>query len=315
MTSFYQTILGRAPDAAGLDFWTAEATRVVGLGADVKEVFYAMAMQFFASTEYAARNTNDTQYLTDLYVTFFARDPDASGLAYWQGELTAAQSRSALLNSFLFSTEFSNLMTSLFGTTNVRPEVNMTMDLFRGTFGRLPDSDGFNCWLGVIRQRAVPGGIAGLETLNTMLGPSSTAAKYVGPLRARPRLHGRRLQRLHAARSWRRHGRFNFWVGQVPTAGRDGVRSQFVPSAEFQARVAAIVDGGVPRSQPDAKVCALSREHVGTGSHLAQGNPRRGHARLACVTDGRGAEEDAEGIAVRPEGDFADRKDLAPLFP
>lgn len=103
VTSYYQTILGRSPDAAGLAFWTAEATRVVGLGADVREVFYAMAMAFFGSTEYAARLRDDTGYLTDMYVTFFARNPDAAGLAYWQGELNAAQSRSALLNSFLSS--------------------------------------------------------------------------------------------------------------------------------------------------------------------------------------------------------------------
>ena len=39
-------------------------------------------------------------------------------------------------------------------------------------------------------------------------------------------------------------GGFNFWVGQVPSMGRDGVRSQFVPSTEFQARVTAIVNAG-----------------------------------------------------------------------
>lgn len=40
------------------------------------------------------------------------------------------------------------------GTTTVRPEINMTMDLFRGTFGRLPDSDGFNFWLGGCGRRS-----------------------------------------------------------------------------------------------------------------------------------------------------------------
>ncbi len=65
VTGFYQTILGRAPDQAGLDFWAAEATRVVGLGADVREVFFAMSIAFFGSPEYLNKATSDTQYLTD----------------------------------------------------------------------------------------------------------------------------------------------------------------------------------------------------------------------------------------------------------
>jgi len=39
-------------------------------------------------------------------------------------------------------------------------------------------------------------------------------------------------------------GGFNFWVGRLPVQGRDGVRAQFVPAAEFQARVAAVVNAG-----------------------------------------------------------------------
>jgi len=243
VTSYYQTILGRAPDAAGLAFWTAEATRVVGLGADVKEVFYAMAMQFFASSEYVGRNTNDTQYLTDLYMTFFARSPDAAGLAYWQGELNAAQSRSALLNSFLFSTEYSTFMASLFGTTSVRPEVNMTMDLYRGTYGRLPDSDGFNGWLGVIRQAQCQGATQVSTTLNTVLGAFFNSVEYA----ARARNDRDFMGDVYNAYMRRGPGGdtgFSFWVGQVPTRGRDGVRAEFVPSAEFQARVSAIIAAG-----------------------------------------------------------------------
>ncbi len=151
VTGYYETILGRSPDSGGLSFWTGEANRVVALGADVREVFFAMSISFFSSAEYLAKGTSDTQYLTDMYRTFFIREPDGPGLAFWQGELNAGISRSALLMSFLFSTEFSNQMTSLFGATAVRPEVNMTIDLFRGALGRLPDDGGFNFWLGQLR--------------------------------------------------------------------------------------------------------------------------------------------------------------------
>jgi hypothetical protein len=240
VTSYYQTILGRAPDTAGLNFWVSEATRVVGLGADVKEVFYAMAMAFFGSTEYAARLRNDTGYLTDMYVTFFARNPDAAGLAYWQGELNAAQSRSALLNSFLFSNEYSTYMASLFGTTIVRPEINMTMDLFRGTFGRLPDSDGFNFWLGRLRAAQCQGASAVSTEVNTIAGAFFNSGEYVGRLRVDRDFMGD-VYNAYMRRGPGGDTGFSFWVGQVPSRGRDGVRAEFVPSAEFQGRVALVV--------------------------------------------------------------------------
>jgi hypothetical protein len=244
VSSFYTTILGRTADQAGLDYWAGEATRVAGLGADVKEVFYAMAMQFFASGEYVGRSTSDTQYLTDLYQTFFKRAPSAAELAYWQGELTAAQSRSALLNSFLFAQEFSNAMTVLFGASNVRPEVNMTMDLYRGTYGRLPDSAGFSGWLGVIRQAQCQAATQVSTTLNTVLGAFFNSPEYGNRARSDRDFMGDVYNAYMRRGPGGDTGGFNFWVGQVPSMGRDGVRSQFVPSAEFQARVSAIVSAG-----------------------------------------------------------------------
>jgi hypothetical protein len=72
ITGYYETVLGREPDTGGLDFWSGEALRVQGLGGDIREVFFAMAIQFFNSPEYLGRNTSDAQYLTDLYNTFFS---------------------------------------------------------------------------------------------------------------------------------------------------------------------------------------------------------------------------------------------------
>src|SRR5206468_3170066 len=129
---FYETILGRTPDAAGVNFWNSEATRVSGLGADVREVFFALSVQFFNTPEYLSKGTTDTQYLTDLYNTFFLRSPDSAGLAYWQSQLTGGMDRGALLTNFLFSAEFGNKLTALFGNPTIRPEINMTMDLYRG---------------------------------------------------------------------------------------------------------------------------------------------------------------------------------------
>ena len=244
VTSFYQTILGRAPDAGGLAFWSSEATRVVGLGADVKEVFYAMSMSFFSSAEYLAKNASDTQYITDLYKTFFVRDPSASELSFWLGELTAVQSRSALLNSFLFAQEFSNLMTSIFGATSVRPEVNMTMDLYRGTFGRLPDSAGFNGYLGIIRTAQCQGSSQVSTTLNSVLDSFFNSGEYAARARGNRDFMGDVYNAYMRRGPGGDTGGFNFWVGQLASRSRDQVRAEFIPSAEFQSRVTSIIAAG-----------------------------------------------------------------------
>lgn len=244
VSGYYQTILGRAADQAGLDFWATEAARVKGLGADVREVFFAMSMAFFSSSEYLGKNTSDTQFITDLYRTFFNRTPDASGLAYWLGELAGSGSRSAFLNSFLFSAEFSNQMTALFGASGVRPEITLTIDLFRGVFGRLPDSAGFTYWLGRIRTAQCQGAAAVAAEVNNIAGQFFNSSEYL----ARGRSNRDFVGDVYNAYLRRGPGGdaagFNYWVGQVPTLGRDGVRAQFVPSAEFQSRVTSVVNAG-----------------------------------------------------------------------
>jgi hypothetical protein len=244
ITGFYQTILGRSPGQADLDYWAGEAARAKGLGADVREVFFAMATAFFSSPEYVGRNTSDAQFITDVYRTFFNRTPDASGLAYWQGELTVSGSRSALLNSFLFSAEFSSQMTTLFGVTAVRPEVTLATDLFRGVLGRLPDSAGFDYWLGQIRAAQCSGASAVSAKVNEVAGLFFNSGEYL----ARSRSDRDFIGDVYNAYMRRGPGGdtsgFNYWVGRVPALGRDGVRAQFVPSAEFQSRVTAVVNAG-----------------------------------------------------------------------
>lgn len=246
ITGYYETILGRSPDSGGLAFWTSEANRVVALGADVREVFFAMSIQFFSSAEYAAKNASDTQYLTDLYRTFFIREPDGPGLAFWQGELNAGISRSALLMSFLFSAEFSNQMTTLFGTVSVRPEVNMTIDLFRGALGRLPDDAGFAFWLGRIRTAQCQGAADVSAEVNSLAGLFFTSPEYGARARSTPDFVGDLYNAFLRRGPGGDSAGYNFWVSQI-TGGaqtRDQVRSAFTPSAEFQARVAAVIAAG-----------------------------------------------------------------------
>jgi hypothetical protein len=149
-----------------------------------------------------------------------------------------------LLNSFLFSTEFSIKMTSLFGTSSVRPEVNMTIDLYRGTFGRLPDSAGFVFWVGESRKAQCQGAAQVSASVKNLASLFFTSTEY----NARGRSDRDFMGDVYNAYMRRGPGGdsagFNYWVGQVATTGRDGVRAQFVPSIEFQNRVAAVIAAG-----------------------------------------------------------------------
>lgn len=247
---FYETILGRTPDAAGVNFWNGEATRVSGLGADVREVFFALSVLFFGTPEYVNKNTSDAQYLTDLYYTFFLRAPDSGGMAFWQTQLNGGMDRGALLTNFLFSTEFSNKMTSLFGNPAIRPEVNMTMDLYRGILGVLPDSGGFNYWMGQIRAAQCQGAAAVNTSVSTIAEGFLTSAEYSQREVARPAAERtkRHIGDLYNAflRRGADLGGYQYWAGQIDTGARTRaqVRAEFIKSPEFQGRVGQVIAAG-----------------------------------------------------------------------
>jgi hypothetical protein len=250
IAGYYERILGRAPDAEGAAFWAGEVARMSALGANVSEVFFAMAYAFFNSPDYASGNRSDVQFVTDLYRAFFLREPDAGGLVYWTGHLQAGKPRGAVLNDFLFSGEFSAYMASLFGSAATsRSEVSMVMDFYRGAFDRLPDTYGFNYW--VTRFRAAQCRDAAAITREAdvitreFIGSPEYAARQAAlapPDRAPAAVVS--LYNMVLRRGGDFAG-FRFWVDQVNgPGGLDAVRQGFVASPEFQSRVGAVIAEG-----------------------------------------------------------------------
>ena len=113
ISHYYQSILGRTPDAAGIAYWHNLIDNKRALGLDPKPVFREMAHFFFNSAEYLGKNTNDIQYVTNLYFTFFQRAPDSPGMAYWLNQLTAGVPRNTAMGGFLYSNEFTAFMQGL----------------------------------------------------------------------------------------------------------------------------------------------------------------------------------------------------------
>ncbi len=244
VSHFYRSILRRAPDAPGKQFWSGEAQRVKDLGANVNEAWYAMAAGFFASPEYAGFGRDDAGFMTDLYTTFFNRQPDAPGLAFWTGQIQQGMPREVVLVSFMFSTEFAGFTQSIFGNTAARAEVDVVGDFYRGLLARLPDSGGFSFWVGQFRAAQCQGSAQVSAQAESISSSFATGGEYAG----RARSNAQYVGDLYNA-FLRRGGDLNgvqFWINQLNanTLTREQVRQQFLASGEFGARVQAVVNQG-----------------------------------------------------------------------
>jgi hypothetical protein len=113
ITHYYVSILEREPDADGLAYWQGLIAEREAQKIDVKPVFRDMAYFFFNSPEYLGRNTTDRQFITNLYLTFFQREPDEGGYAFWLEQLAKGMTRNTAMAGFLYSQEFTDFMLGL----------------------------------------------------------------------------------------------------------------------------------------------------------------------------------------------------------
>ena len=99
----YTKALGRSYDVDGLNNWT-------GLYVEGKTDADGIAEGFIYSEEFSNRAFSDEEYVETLYQTFFDRNSDPIGKSNWLGQLRSGASRSDVLNGFLGSEEYANLV-------------------------------------------------------------------------------------------------------------------------------------------------------------------------------------------------------------
>ena len=96
ISSLYQSVLGRAPDAGGLAYWNQQLANGVPL-ATIQQQFQASPE---ANKNTAATNTSTASTASDpisgLYQSVLGRAPDAGGKAYWQSQLNSGKSLQAI---------------------------------------------------------------------------------------------------------------------------------------------------------------------------------------------------------------------------
>jgi N-acetylneuraminic acid mutarotase len=276
-THYYRSILRRAPDAGGKAFWESEATRLTNLGADANEAWYAMAMSFYFSPEYLGLNRNPTEFVRDLYNTFFNRAPDPGGLAFWTGQIDSGVPREVVLAGFMFSDEFRQFSEKIFGTQSVRPEVNMTMDFYRGWLSRLPDTGGLNFYVNQFRLAQCLGTNV-LPTIRDIAATFLTSPEYAN----RARTNGQYVGDLYNGfmrRGGDSAGVLN-WISALQSGvlTRDGERDVFFASPEFQSRAAQVVAAACIPTTCDVTLSGTSQRIAtppegGTGTFRVEAPP------------------------------------------
>jgi serralysin len=100
----YETIMGHAPDTNGLIYWTGE------LLSGISEATIATNMT--SSSEFTSDNLSSTAYINQIYTQGLGRSADASGLAYWEQQLTGGATRAQVALSFANSHEANTLYAS-----------------------------------------------------------------------------------------------------------------------------------------------------------------------------------------------------------
>ncbi|HEX7378627.1 MAG TPA: DUF4214 domain-containing protein [Pirellulales bacterium] len=144
---FYESVLNRVPEAAGLQYWATQLASGRTTG--------NLAVGFFESDELL------NQIIGGYYTHFLLRPADAAGLAYWKGVWHATGGPEQIKADFASSPEFYN---SVGGTPGAW--INA---LYNRVLGRAPDPAGDSYWLNYYQQHLAAGQSAGAIQWNIAL--------------------------------------------------------------------------------------------------------------------------------------------------
>ena len=251
--SLYADLLGRAPDAGGLDFWIGQldagqslqsvangflqsqeyGTNIItglyqqllsrapdpaGLAGWVNTMEGGTALQqiilgFCDSAEYQGNNPLPAEFVESLYQRLLARASDPAGKQGWIDALNAGRGAPDVINGFLGSQEYCN---------------NRVTDLYLTLLGRQPDAAGLAGWVA-----SMAGGTAFQQIQLGFL----TSVEYQNRALRRFRswvysLYADLLGRAPDA------GGLDFWIGQLD-AGQSlqSVANGFLQSQEYGTNI------------------------------------------------------------------------------
>ena len=147
----YSAALGRAPDVAGLQFWT---NAVDGSHVPLSDV----ANTFASSPEFihSFGSLSDAAFVQQLYQNVLGRPGDAAGAAFWQGTLATGSTRGSVVLGFAQSPENQAKTLSTAGDKDNAEAFR----LYQAALDRAPDDAGQTFWSNALRNGATPAQLA-----------------------------------------------------------------------------------------------------------------------------------------------------------
>ncbi|MBC7802102.1 MAG: DUF4214 domain-containing protein [Gemmatimonadaceae bacterium] len=165
----YENVLGRAPDPAGLQFWTGGLDR----GASTRGATLAGISESGenkgvtkALVDSGIWDVNETaQQVARLYDTALGRLPDSAGLGFWTAAIDSGRSKLLdLAQSFVTSAEFAQT----YGPLNNR---DFVAAVYTNTLGRPGDAAGVEFWTNALN--------AGTSRASVTIGFSESAEHQI----------------------------------------------------------------------------------------------------------------------------------------
>jgi hypothetical protein len=177
--ALYQGLLGRAPDALGLEGFSAS----LQAGAQISDVASAL----LNSAERGGLVTDPNAYVQSLYANALHRTADSAGLNYYTGELNAGVSQATVAVQIASSTEAQQVNSSAFSAgVFVTDAIDAAVArLYYGVLNRTPDAGGLQAFELQVKQVAavsgVDGAVKGLAgVVNIMLGSQEYTSTHAG---------------------------------------------------------------------------------------------------------------------------------------
>ncbi len=167
----YQAALGRAPDQGGLHYWSYALAH----GSTLTD----LANGFQSSPEFITRFGGDlpnADYVSRIYQNVLGRTPDASGLAFWQGNLDNGTATRAQMLAGISESAENKAATApavATGIWDLDETAARVARLYDAALGRLPDGPGLTYWTGDIK-----GGAPLLDLANAFVGSAEFTATY-----------------------------------------------------------------------------------------------------------------------------------------
>jgi hypothetical protein len=133
-------------------------------------------------------------------------------------------------------------MEGLFGAGMTRPENNLINDFYRGFLNRLPDTGGYNGYLGLMRTAQCTGAQAVRDLSHQIALGFIESAEYA----LRGRTDSQFVEDLYDGilRRGALPSEVSYWVTFLGTGTRAEALQYFTDSPEFQIRVQAVIDAG-----------------------------------------------------------------------